>query len=62
MYVVYLAYMTEREYKQLQDSIVRQREEIGNSKKKAKQLLIDLGIFHLLVPKGTNERTLKSKS
>jgi len=52
--------MTEREYKQLAEGASRQRKEIGNSKKKAKQLLVDLGIFHLLIPKEENKKLNKT--
>lgn len=49
--------MYEKEYKEALAALKKQRKEVSTSKKAAKKLLTDLGIFHLLVPKGTQQQT-----
>jgi hypothetical protein len=47
--------MNKKDYKDFEAAILKQRKEVSSSKKAAKKLLTELGIFHLLVPKGANK-------
>jgi hypothetical protein len=48
--------MTQKEYKQLEDLLLKQQEKVKHSKTAARNLLTRLGIMHLLVPKGTSKK------
>jgi hypothetical protein len=48
--------MTEKEYNEFREILRRQRERVSSSKEEAEKLLTRLGIMHLLVPKGTNQK------
>ena len=52
--------MNEREFKEWDEIIRKQQEEVKRSKAAAKKLLSQLGIMHLLVPKGTNKSSAAS--
>ncbi|MHA4807243.1 hypothetical protein ACX0G9_04030 [Flavitalea flava] len=47
--------MNEKEFKEFEELLLKQQEEVKHSKVAAKKLLTKLGIMHLLVPKGTNK-------
>jgi hypothetical protein len=47
--------MNEREFKEFDRILRQQQEEVKRSKTAARKLLKQLGILHLLVPKGTNQ-------
>ena len=42
--------MSDREYKEFEEALIQRQETVGKSKKASKKVLVDLGIFHLLVP------------
>ena len=47
--------MSTKEIKILESGLLKQRKEVGRSKKAATKLLKELDIFHLLVPKGSQK-------
>ena len=47
--------MNEQEFKEFEALLRKRQEEVKHSKVAAKKLLTQLGIMHLLVPKGTNK-------
>lgn len=47
--------MNEREFKEFDRILRQQQKEVKHSKAAARKLLKQLGIMHLLVPKGTNK-------
>jgi hypothetical protein len=47
--------MNQQELKDFYKVLRRQRKEVTHSKVAARKLLKELGILHLLVPKGTNK-------
>jgi len=47
--------MNAREFKEFEELLRKQQEEVKHSKAAARKLLTKLGIMHLLVPKGTNK-------
>jgi hypothetical protein len=53
--VINLCIMNEREFKEFDRILRQQQEEVKRSKTAARKLLKQLGILHLLVPKGTNQ-------
>jgi len=46
--------MSEQEFKEFDEILRKAQEEVRHSKAAAEKLLTQLGIMHLLVPKGTN--------
>jgi hypothetical protein len=46
----HICIMSDKEYKEFEAILLQQREKISKSKKASKKVLVDLGIFHLLVP------------
>jgi len=48
--------MNEREFKEFDEILRKQQEEVKHSKAAARKLLTQLGIMHLLVPKGPIKR------
>jgi hypothetical protein len=46
--------MNQKEYKEFEEILRKQQEEVKRSKSAARKLLTDLGIIHLLVPKDEN--------
>ena len=53
--------MSSKEIKAFETALRKQREEIVGSKTAAKKFLTDLGVFQILVPKGTNQAVLKNQ-
>jgi hypothetical protein len=49
--------MNKKDYEALREALQKQRKEVTTSKKAAKKLLTDLGIMHILVPKGTSKES-----
>lgn len=47
--------MNEREFKEFEELLRKRQEKVKHSKAAARRLLTELGIMHLLVPKGTNK-------
>ncbi|HZE82916.1 MAG TPA: hypothetical protein VE035_01345 [Puia sp.] len=47
--------MNKREFKEFEELLLQQQEEVKHSRAAARKLLTKLGIMHLLVPKGTNK-------
>ena len=50
--------MSGKEIKAFEIALIKQRKVNIRSKKAAKKFLMDLGIYELLVPKGTNQMTV----
>jgi 4'-phosphopantetheinyl transferase EntD len=48
--------MTQKEYKEFEELLLKRQEEVKRSKVAARKLLTRLGIMHLLVPKGTSKK------
>ena len=46
--------MNEQEFKEFDEILRQHQEEVKHSKAAAEKILTQLGIMHLLVPKGTN--------
>lgn len=59
---MHICNMTNKEYNQLMDALLKQREEILSSKEAGKKLLVDSGIYHLFVPKDTSKKKGLSNS
>jgi len=53
--------MTKKEIEAFEIALRKQRKEVIGSKKAAKKFLTDLGVFQILVPKGTNQPALKNQ-
>jgi hypothetical protein len=51
--------MSEKEYKEFEAILLQQREIIGKSKEASKKVLVDLGIYHLLVPMAKRTKALR---
>jgi hypothetical protein len=49
--------MSEREFKEFEELLLKRQEEVKHSKVAATKLLTQLGIMHLLVPQGTNKES-----
>lgn len=54
--------MSRQEIKAFENALRKQRKEVVGSKTAAKKFLTDLGIFQLLVPKGTNRTGLENQN
>jgi hypothetical protein len=52
--------MNEKEFKEFEELLRIQQEEVKHSKVAARKLLTKLGIMHILVPKGTNKVSTSS--
>ena len=52
--------MSEQESREFDEILRQAQEEVKHSKAAAEKLLTQLGIMHLLVPKGTNKANLDS--
>ncbi|WP_221391243.1 hypothetical protein [Dyadobacter sp. NIV53] len=52
--------MSRKEIKAFEIALRKQRKEVVSSKTAAKKFLTDLGVFEILVPKGTNQVILKN--
>ena len=68
LYIHYLCYksfkpytMSRKEIKAFESALRKQRKEVVGSKTAAKKFLTDLGVFQLLVPKGTNQTVLEKQ-
>ncbi|GLU50729.1 hypothetical protein Dfri01_01900 [Dyadobacter frigoris] len=53
--------MSRKEIKAFENALRKQRKEVVGSKTAAKKFLTDLGVFQLLVPKGTNQTVLEKQ-
>lgn len=53
--------MTQKEYKEFEAILLKRQEEVKNSKMAARKVLMQAGIMHLLVPKGTNKANAKQQ-
>ena len=53
--------MSRKEIKAFEIALYEQRKEVTGSKTAAKKFLTDLGVFQLLVPKGTNKALLEKQ-
>jgi hypothetical protein len=49
------SYERQQVIKEMHEMLREQRELVASSKEEAEKLLTELGIMHLLVPKGTNK-------
>ncbi|MES1160172.1 MAG: hypothetical protein ABUM51_05420 [Bacteroidota bacterium] len=57
---IILGIMNEQESREFDEILRQAQEEVKHSKAAAEKLLTQLGIMHLLVPKGTNKANLDS--
>lgn len=55
-------YEKQEDIKRMHGYLREQRELVASSKEEAEKLLTELGIMHLLVPKGTNKSNQADKS
>jgi hypothetical protein len=54
--------MTQAEYKEMENILLKRQEEVKHSKEAARKYLTEAGIMHLLVPKGTNKKNTNKKT